>query len=110
MVVLRFSKERTKKFAKGTSKYLKQNIGIYLDGKMLSNPVVQTEIDNGKAVITGMKDLNEAKTLVQQIRAGLLLFGLKVVESNIIKPLYNQNNLELAETHPESDEFYNYVY
>ncbi|WAM33531.1 protein translocase subunit SecD [Caldicellulosiruptor morganii] len=86
VVALKFDKEGAKKFAEGTKKYLGQNIGIYLDGKLISNPVVQAEIDNGEAVIEGMKDLNEAKTLAQQIKAGALPFALNVIESRAIGP------------------------
>ncbi|ADL41899.1 protein-export membrane protein SecD [Caldicellulosiruptor obsidiansis OB47] len=86
VVALKFDKEGTKKFAEGTKKYLGQNIGIYLDGKLISNPVVRSEIDNGEAVIEGMKDLEEAKTLAQQIKAGALPFALNVIESKAIGP------------------------
>ncbi|ABP66796.1 protein-export membrane protein SecD [Caldicellulosiruptor saccharolyticus DSM 8903] len=86
VVALKFNKEGTKKFAEGTRKYLGQNIGIYLDGKLISNPTVEEEITNGEAIIRGMKDLEEAKTLAQQIKAGALPFALNVVESRAIGP------------------------
>lgn len=94
VVALKFSKDGAKRFAEGTRKYLGQNIGIYLDGKMISNPVVQSEIDNGEAVIEGMKDLNEAKTLAQQIKAGALPFALNVIESKAVGPSLGNDSLK----------------
>lgn len=93
VVALKFDKEGTKKFADATEKYVGQNIGIYLDGKMISNPTVQEAITTGEAVIEGMKDVNEAKTLAQQIKAGALPFALNVVESKAIGPSLGNNSL-----------------
>jgi preprotein translocase subunit SecD len=78
-VTLVLDAEGTKKFAEATQKFLNQPIAIVLDDKVISAPTVQSVITNGNAVITGLKDFQEASELATLIRAGSLPVTLKPI-------------------------------
>lgn len=86
VVELSFTKDGTKKFAAATKKAAEnsQSIGIYYDGKFVSVPTVQNAITDGKAQITGMKSIDEAKQLASYIRIGGLSLSLKEIRSNVV--------------------------
>lgn len=65
------------KFAEITKQYLGQPIGIYLDENLIQAPTVQAVITNGKAEISGQKDVKEAKQLAALLNAGALPVNLK---------------------------------
>jgi len=60
VVNLTFSSDGAKNFGDLTTKYLGQQIGIYLDDKLLKNPQVETPILNGQAQIDNYATLDEA--------------------------------------------------
>lgn len=81
---LELNDEGTKKFADATSKYIGQNIGIYLDDQQISNPRVQVQITDGIAAITGNYTLEEAKSQAGLINSGALPLPVKEVSvSNV---------------------------
>jgi len=69
---------------------LDRRIGIFFDNQMLSAPVVGAVITNGQAVITGFKDLHEAKNLSTLLNAGALPVKLVEVSSNVVSPTLGQ--------------------
>lgn len=94
-VALELSKEGAEKFAEATSRLVGQQIAINLDGALVSAPVVQTAITDGKAVITvgGGEDAEtQAKTLASIIRSGHLPFGLKEVGISTVSATLGQNS------------------
>lgn len=85
-VGLEFNDEGTKKFAEGTQKFLGQNIAIYMDEDMLTNPQVKNVISDGKATITGMSNLEEAKKIASMIKSGALPVTLKTASVKTVGP------------------------
>lgn len=81
-VGLEFNDDGTKKFADATGKYIGQQIAIYLDDEMVSNPRVQVQISDGRASITGSKSLEDAKTTAGLINSGALPLPVKAVSVN----------------------------
>lgn len=71
-IALTFNDEGADLFALLTKDNVGKTIAIYLDGAPISTPVVQTEIKNGRAVITGRFTIDEAKTLVGRLNSGAL--------------------------------------
>ncbi|WP_409242329.1 SecDF P1 head subdomain-containing protein, partial [Clostridium perfringens] len=63
VVSLELNSEGQKKFAEVTANNIGKNISISMDGEVVSNPVVQTAITDGKAVINGMASMDEATKL-----------------------------------------------
>jgi preprotein translocase subunit SecD len=79
VVQLKLNESGTKKFAEATAKYAvnHEKISIYMDEELVSAPAVQNAIPNGEAIITGSKDLEEAKRLAGIIKSGALPVNLK---------------------------------
>lgn len=86
VVGIEFTDEGAKKFADLTASNVGHKIGIYLDGELLTNPVVNEPITGGKAVITGSQTLEDAKNLAILLRSGALPVKLKVMEVRTIGP------------------------
>ena len=58
---------------------------IYYDGELISVPYVNTPIEDGKAIITGIESYVEADTLASYLRIGELKLNLKNVDIQIFK-------------------------
>lgn len=83
LVMLTLNEAGAKKFAKATKENIGKKISIYYDGELVSDPVVQTEIPNGKAQIQ-QPTFEEAKTLATTIRIGALPLELEELRSNVV--------------------------
>jgi len=67
-----------KKFADVTKRLIGQNLAIFLDDNMLSDPTVRQELTDGKAQISGSYSIEEAKQIRDTINLGAL--PLKLTE------------------------------
>lgn len=86
VVELEFSSKGAQKFADATEKLVGQNMGIYMDEELISDPVVNTKITGGQAEITGMSSQEEAQDLSDKINSGTLPFSMKTTNYNTISP------------------------
>jgi len=93
-VDLTFTAEGTRKFAQATAANVGKPIGIYLDEKILQNPVVEEPITNGRARITGYENLEAAHTVAILLRSGALPVQLDVMEKRAVGPQLGQDSLE----------------
>ena len=84
VVSLQLTTEGTKKFAEATEENLGQQISIVYDGEVISAPVVQSVVSDGRAQITGMESIEEARNLASTIRIGSLSLELEEVRSNVV--------------------------
>lgn len=92
VVALEFTDEGGDKFAALTEANIGRHIGIYLDGEMLTNPVVNEAITGGRAVITGQRTLDEAKDLAILLRSGALPLKMSVMEVRTVGPTLGQDS------------------
>lgn len=95
VVALKFDTEGTRLFKEATGKMIGEQMPIYMDDEEISAPVVEAEISGGQAVINGMKNYEEAKTLSDKINAGALPFSLSTTSFNTISPTLGQHALEV---------------
>lgn len=92
VVSLEFDKEGAKKFAEATRELAVKTeqtdkiIYIVLDNQVISSPVVESVIDDGRAVIQGKFTIEEASRLATLIRAGALPVEMKEVQTSTIGP------------------------
>ena len=93
-VALTLTDEGAKKFAEATTKYLKQRIAIVLDGEILQNPVVNTPILDGRAVITGYNTLEEAHEIAMLLKSGALPLKVEVVQKSVVGPSLGKDSLD----------------
>ena len=97
-VFLEFNKEGGDIFGKVTERLSKEPVRekrilyIYLDDEMVSNPEVQygKPIYSQSAVITGIGDIEEAKTIALLLKSGALPAPVKVVSDNYVDPTLGQ--------------------
>lgn len=92
VVALEWDEKGTEIFASTTAASIGKRIGIYLDGQLISAPVVQTAIKDGKAQISGgysntPEGKNEAKLLAQRLNAGALPVSISIEGSEVVEPV-----------------------
>ncbi|RLC34690.1 protein translocase subunit SecD [Candidatus Shapirobacteria bacterium] len=92
-VGLEFDKEGRKLFKKATADMKGKRIAIFLDGRLISSPVVNEVIADGKAVISGNFDLKEAKKLSAQLNAGALPVSIKLISQNKVGASLGKDSL-----------------
>lgn len=80
VVGLEFTPEGAKKFAEITKKNIGKVVAIFLDDYPIMKPVVQNEITDGRAVISGGFTVDDAKRLTIQLNAGALPLPIKIIE------------------------------
>lgn len=84
LVGLNFNTEGKELFAKITREHKGEILAIILDGRLLSAPVIQDEITNGEAQITGTFSPEEAKLLVRNLNYGALPVPIELATSQTI--------------------------
>lgn len=97
-VNLEFDGAGSELFATLTRENIGKRVAIYLDGVPISAPVVQSEITNGKAVITGGFTLDEAKQLARRLNAGALPVPVELIGQQIIGPTLGQLSIRQSIT------------
>ena len=94
-----FNAKGTKLFADATKAAYptKKKIYIVYDGKVLSDPNVQAEITDGKAVISGSFDTyDKAEELASMIRIGALPVELKEIQSQVVGAQLGQDAIQTS--------------
>lgn len=92
VVAIEFNDAGAEKFAALTTANVGRQIAILLDGEVLTAPRVNEPITGGKAVITGSKDLEDAKQLAILLRSGALPVKVKVLEVRTVGPSLGQDS------------------
>lgn len=83
-ISLEFDQTGGEIFAELTKTNINKRIGIYLDGQLLSAPVVREEIRDGRAEITGQFTLSEARELVRNLNLGALPVPINLVSTETV--------------------------
>jgi preprotein translocase subunit SecD len=87
-----FQTKNAAKFGKLTSSNLQKPLGIFLDHRYLSAPIIQSPIyDSGQ--ITGNFSQEETITLANELNAGALPVSVKIVEKETIGPTLGKIDL-----------------
>jgi protein-export membrane protein SecD len=84
LVELQFDDTGSKLFADLTKAHIGEQVAIFLDGSPISAPVVQQEIDGGKAVISGTFSVEEGKLLVGRLNSGALPVPISLSGTNVV--------------------------
>lgn len=83
-VLITFNAEGTRLFADITSKNIGRELAIFLDGTLLSAPVIQDSITNGSAVVSGNFTAQSAKELVTNLNLGALPVPITLASTQTI--------------------------
>jgi preprotein translocase subunit SecD len=81
-------------FADFTGRNIQKYASIVLDKKVISSPVIQSQIPDGQGVIQGSFTLEEAQNLVVQLRYGSLPVPLRVETTRTIGPTLGQDSVQ----------------
>lgn len=82
------------KFEALTGRLVGQNLAIFMDEEMVSDPTVNTAISGGTAVITGQDTAEEAKNLASLINAGALPVKLSEIYTQSVGASLGKQSLE----------------
>jgi len=83
-ISLDFNTEGTELFAQITRDNVGKVLAIFLDGEIISSPVIREEIPNGTAQISGSFEIPEAKNLVRQLNYGALPVPIELVNKQTV--------------------------
>lgn len=89
VVSLTFSDEGAEKFSEATGRISQQSngyISIYMDETCVSQATCTVHITDGKAIIQGNFEYDDAKSLADKIKAGALPFNLETASFKTISP------------------------
>lgn len=93
VVALEFDSEGTDLFAEITQKNTEKVMGIFIDGYPLMLPKISTPILDGKAIITGGFQLEEAKQLAIQLNSGALPVPITILEQRQLGASLGQDSV-----------------
>ena len=105
-VSLRFDQAGTEAFAEATARLIGQPIEIWLNGKLVSAPVVQTAITEGSCVISLGSSMSQEESydwaidLAGLLRSGMMGLSLEAGEARLTVP---DMPLNAAEAMPRDD-------
>ena len=83
-VSLEFDSEGAELFREITARNVSRPVAIYLDDYPISIPLVNEEINDGRAVISGNFTVAEAKALVQRLKAGALPVPIELINQKTV--------------------------
>lgn len=95
IVALELTDEGAVAFEEATGMLVGQQMPIYMDETMISNPTVNEQISGGKATITGMENAEQAKDLADKINSGALPFSLESSNYSTISPTMGSGALDV---------------
>ncbi len=84
IVALNFNEEGRNLFAQITKDNKGEILAIFLDGAVISSPVIQDEITDGKAIISGGFTGDQAKALVRDLNYGALPVPIELASTQTI--------------------------
>lgn len=100
-ILIEFNSEGVELFGQLTSSHVGDPIAIFLDGRLLSAPIVQEAIYGGQATITGDFRENEqesrvdaAKRLARNLNAGALPVPIELISQQTVGPTLGEVSLQ----------------
>lgn len=93
-VSLTFNDKGARIFSRVTGANIGKPLAIILDRRVQSAPVIQTKIRDGRARITGLNSLEEARDLAIVLKAGALPAPLKLLEERTVGPSLGKDSIE----------------
>ncbi len=94
VVSITFDNAGKEKFAALTKDNIGKQIAITLDNKIVTAPKVEVEINDGKAIITGSKDVEDAQKLSKRLKEGALPIQAKLIAQSNVGASLGTDSLE----------------
>lgn len=93
-ISLNFNDEGSDIFEKLTERNVGKQVAVFLDGALITAPVVQEKITGGKAQITGQFTIDEAKELVSRFNAGALPAPIALINQETVGATLGADSLK----------------
>lgn len=93
VVRLTFNDEGKKLFGEITSKNIDSRLAIFLDGELISAPVIRAAITDGVAIISGDFNSQTAKDLARRLNSGALPVPIKLVSQQNVGATLGQESV-----------------
>ena len=93
-VSLEFDSEGAEMFANITERNVGRPVAIFLDGYAISVPTVNERIPDGRAVISGQFNIQEAKLLVQRLNTGALPVPINLIGQQTVGSSLGQKSID----------------
>jgi SecD/SecF fusion protein len=88
------TKEGGRRFAQITGANIDKPLGIVLDGRVESNPIVRAKIrENGVIEMGSGATIEDARDLAVVLRAGALPAPVKIIENRVVGPSLGQDSI-----------------
>ena len=81
------------KFGKLSERLIGKPLAIFLDGKLISSPIVRTAITGGEGQIEGRFTAEEANDLAVQLNAGALPVPVKIIQERSVGATLGQDSI-----------------
>ena len=81
------------KFGRLTERLISKLLAIFLDGKLISSPIVRSAITGGEGQIEGGFTAEEAQDLAVQLNAGALPVPVKIIEERSVGATLGQDSI-----------------
>ncbi len=92
-VTFELDRQGARIFSRVTGANVGQNLAIVLDKKVHMAPRIKTKIPDGRGVIEGSKDMEEATDLSIVLRAGALPAPVEIIEERTVGPSLGQDSV-----------------
>ncbi len=90
--------EGVRQFSRITGAHIGDRMAIVLDEAVYSAPTIQSKISEGRGIITGSGDQDEAKDLAIVLRAGALPAEVHIIEDRTVGPSLGRDSIEQGKT------------
>lgn len=93
IVNMRLDKRGARIFSRVTGANIDRLLAIVLDGNVYSAPRIKSKIPDGRAIITGIGKMTEAKDLAIVLRAGALPAPVNIIEERTVGPSLGEDSI-----------------
>ena len=94
IVAIQFDSEGADLFAEITAANVGEQLAIFLDGALVSDPVINEAIIGGQAIISGSFDAEEARALAENLNFGALPIAIELQSTQTIGASLGEEVLE----------------
>jgi SecD/SecF fusion protein len=92
-VSLKMTAKGTTKWSTLTNNNFKKTVAICMDDMVISSPMVQAKMNDGKAIITGNYTVDEAKEFAALLNAGSLPAPCVIVDESVVGSTLGEQNI-----------------
>ena len=93
VVSLELNRDGARKFARVTGANVNKRLAIVLDDRIYMAPVIRSKIPNGRAIIEGLANIEEANDLAIVLRAGALPTSVLIEEERTVGPSLGRDSI-----------------